>query len=61
MERESVVNTAANSEFGKKMIVCGRAAMWWNQQIKNKINSRQETYKKVVKTCEMSIVDYVKR
>ena len=46
------------------MIVCGRAARWWDEQIKYKINTRREVYKKVVmvgKICGVSIVDYGKR
>ena len=30
------------------MIVCGRAARWWDEQIKDKINARRQVYKKVV-------------
>ena len=48
MEWESVVNSVAKCELGDKMIVCGRAARWWAEQIKYKINARQEVYKKVV-------------
>ena len=29
------------------MIVYGRAARWWDEQIKDKINARREVYKKV--------------
>ena len=28
--------------------MCGRAARWWDEQIKDKINARREVYKKVV-------------
>ena len=45
---ESVVNRVAKCELGEKMIVCGRAAGWWDVQIKDKINARKEVYKKVV-------------
>ena len=48
MEWESVINRVAKCEFGEKMILCGRAARWWDEQIKDKINRRQEVYKKVV-------------
>ena len=30
------------------IVVCGRAARWWDVQIKDKINASQEVYKKVV-------------
>ena len=48
MEWESVVNRVAKSELGEKMIVCGRAARWWDEQIKDRINARREVYRKVV-------------
>ena len=38
MEWESVVNRVAKSELREKMIVCGRAARWWDEQIKDIIN-----------------------
>ena len=28
--------------------MCGRAARWWDEQIKDKINTRRQVYKKVV-------------
>ena len=28
--------------------MCGRAARWWDEQIKDKINARRQVYKKVV-------------
>ena len=33
MEWESVVNRVAKCELGDKMIVYGRAARWWDEQI----------------------------
>ena len=48
MKWESVVNRVAKCELGDKMIVCGRAARWWDEQIKDKINARRQVYKKVV-------------
>ena len=45
---ESVVNRVAKCELGEKMIVCGRAARWWDEQINDKINARRQVYKKVV-------------
>ena len=48
MEWESVVNRVAKCELGEKMIVGSRAARWWDEQIKDKINARREVYKKVV-------------
>ena len=48
MEWESAVNRAAKCELGEKMIVCGRAARWWDEQIKDKMNARRQVYKKDV-------------
>ena len=64
MEWESVVNRVAKCELGEKIIVCDRAARWWDEQIKDRINARQKVYRKVVngqRICGMSIVDYVRR
>ena len=39
--------------------MCGRAATWWDEQIKDRINTRQRVYKKFAngrKICEMNIV-----
>ena len=48
MEWESVLDRVAKYELGEKMIVCGRAARWWDEQIKDKLNAKREVYKKVV-------------
>ena len=48
MEWGSVVNRVAKCELGEKMIVCGRAARWWDEQIKDRIKARREVYKKIV-------------
>ena len=65
IEWESVVNRVAKCELGEKMIVCGRAARWWDEQIKDNINARWEVYIRrllmVWKICGVSIVDYGKR
>ena len=66
MEWESVVNRVAKCELGEKMIVCGRAARWWDEQIKDKIKLTQEGkyIKRLLiggKICGESIVDYGKR
>ena len=34
------------------MIVCGRAARWWDKELKEKISLRQEVHKKVIKGQE---------
>ena len=45
--------------------MCGRAARWWDEQIKDKINTRRHKYIRrllmVGKICGVSIVDYGKR
>ena len=48
IEWESVENRVAKCELGEKMIVCGRAARWWDEQIKDRINARLEVYRKSV-------------
>ena len=42
MEWENIVNKVAKSVIGEKMIVCGRAARWWGNEIKEKISLRRE-------------------
>ena len=57
-------NRVAKCELGEKMIVCGRAARWWDEQIKDKINAIRQVYKRLLmvgKICGVSIVDYGKR
>ena len=39
-EWESIVNRVAKREVGDKTIVCGRAARWWDNEIKEKISLR---------------------
>ena len=51
-EWESIVNRVAKREVRDKMIVCGRAARWWDNEIMEKISLRQEAYKKVIKGRE---------
>ena len=51
-EWESTVNRVAKKEVGEKMIVCGRAARWWDSELKDKISLRREVYKKVIRGRE---------
>ena len=60
-EWESIVNRVAKSTFGDKVFVCGRAGRWRDNEIKERISLRQEVYKKVIKICGMSTVDYVEK
>ena len=52
------VNRVAKSEVGEKMIVCGRAARWWDNEIKEKISLRRELYKKVISGREELCDEY---
>ena len=64
MEWESVVNRVAKCELGEKMIVCGRAARWWDEQIKDKLTQDVKYIRRLLmvgKICGVSIVDYGKR
>ena len=47
-EWEDIVNRVAKSVVGEKTIVCGKSAMWWDNEIKDKINRRCKVYKKVI-------------
>ena len=51
-EWESIVNRVVRKEVGEKFIVCGRAARWWDNEIKEKISLRREVYKKVIRGRE---------
>ena len=51
-EWESIVNRVAKKEVGEEMIVCGRAARWWDSELKDKISLRREVYKKVIRGRE---------
>ena len=65
MEWENIVNRVAKSEVGEKMIVCGRATRWWDNEIKEKIIvwGENDIRKLLVvgKSYGTSIVDCVKR
>ena len=42
------------------MIVCGRAARWWDGELKDKISMRREVYKKVIRGREDLWDEYCK-
>ena len=44
-EWERIVNRVA---VGEKMIVCGRAARWWDDEIRAKIEHRRQVYRLIV-------------
>ena len=47
-EWERIVNRVAKTEVGEKMIVCGRAARWWDDEIRAKIGHRRQVYRLIV-------------
>ena len=51
-EWESIVNRVAKRKVGDKIVVCGRAARWWDKELKEKVSLRREVYKKVIKGRE---------
>ena len=44
---ESIVNEVAKAVVGEKSIVCGRAARWWDAEVKDKIEHRRDVYRKI--------------
>ena len=59
-EWESIVNRVAKREVGKKMIVCGKSARWWDSEVKDKINSRRQLYKSMLDGNVDASEDYCK-
>ena len=37
----------AKAVVGEKLIVCGRAARWWDAEVKAKIEHRRDVYRKI--------------
>ena len=46
---ESIVNRVAKAEIGDEVVMCGRAARWWDDEIKAKIEQRRELYKRILR------------
>ena len=44
---ESIVNEVAKAVVGEKLIVCDRAARWWDAEVKAKIEHRRDVYRKI--------------
>ena len=44
---EDIITRVAKKEIGEKMIVCGQAARWWDEEIKEKIRVRREVYRQL--------------
>ena len=47
-EWERIVNRVAKTEVGEKMIVCGTAVRWWDDEIRAKIEHRRQVYRLIV-------------
>ena len=47
-EWEQVVKKVAKAEVVEKVVVCGRAVRWWDDEIKQKIEHRRKAYKKIL-------------
>ena len=43
------MNRVAKAEVGEKVVVCGRAARWWDDEIKAKIEQRRKLYKRILR------------
>ena len=43
------MNRVAKAEVGEKVVVCGRAARWWDDEIKAEIEQRRELYKRILR------------
>ena len=57
---ESIVNRVAKAEVGEKVVVCGRAARWWDDEIKAKIEQRRELYKRILRGEDGLWEEYVR-
>ena len=57
---ESIVNRMAKAEVGQKVVVCGRAARWWDNEIKAKIEQRRELYKRMLRGEDELWEEYVR-
>ena len=44
---ESIVNEVAKAVVGEKLIVCGRAARWWDAEVKVKIEHKRDVYRRI--------------
>ena len=43
-EWERIVNRVAKTEVGEKMFVCDRAARWWDDEVRVKIEHRRQVF-----------------
>ena len=57
---ERIVNRVAKAEVGEKVVVCGRAARWWDNEIKAKIKQRRELNKRILRGEDELWEEYVR-
>ena len=57
---ESIVNKVAKAEVGEKVVVCGRAGRWWDDEIKARIEQRRELYKRILRGEDELWEEYVR-
>ena len=57
---ESIVNRVAKAEVGEKVVVCGRVARWWDDEIKARIEQRRELYKRILRGEDGLWEEYVR-
>ena len=63
-EWERIVNRVAKTEVGEKMIVCGRVARWWDDEVRARIEHRRQVYRLIASGQEElweEYIDYVRR
>ena len=44
---EDTVKKVASEEVGEEVIVCGKAARWWDDKLKERIRLRRKFYKEI--------------
>ena len=57
---EETVKRIASKEIEEKVIVCGKAARWWDGEIKEKIRLRRQVYKEISSGREEKWGEYYK-
>ncbi len=54
------VKRVASKEIVEKVIVCGKAARWWDGEIKEKIRLRRQVYKEISSGRKINGGEYYK-
>ena len=57
---KETVKRVVSKEIGEKVIVCGKAARWWDAEIKEKIRLRRQVYKEISSGREDKWREYYK-